>query len=189
MPVARSLEKITLVGVFTPYAVQSQALVGLALLPIGIGGALLFMRIVDGPARRRWFALGTSCHVAAFAIPAVAGVSTPTMVAMMLLFTFGANFSGSMMYKVWSQELVPTLLRSTGQGLTIAFARLLTALFAFVTPALLTANSSLSFGLFLAFAAIAGAIGLFWVPRLPTATELEPAEVVVAPEVRTVPTD
>ena len=169
--------------------VQGQALVGLALLPIGIGGALLFMRIVDRPSRRIWFALGTGCHVVAFALPALAGVSIPTMVAMMLLFAFGANFSGSTMYKVWSQELVPTLLRSTVQGLTIAFARLLAALFAFVTPALLTANSSLSFGLFFAFAAIAGAIGLFWVPRLEKATELEPAETVFAAAASTAPTD
>lgn len=168
--------------------VQSQALVGLALLPIGIGGALLFMRIVDRPSRRIWFAIGTSCHVVAFALPAVAGVSIPTLVAMMLLFAFGANFSGAIMYKVWSQELVPTLLRSTAQGLTIAFARLTAALFAFVTPALLTAKGSLSFGLFFAFAAIAGAIGLFWVPRLPKATQLEPAEAVFAPEASTVPT-
>lgn len=169
--------------------VQSQALVGLALLPIGIGGALLFMRIVDRPSRTIWFALGTICHVVAFALPALAGVSIPTLVAMMLLFTFGANFSGAIMYKVWSQELVPTLLRSTGQGLTIAFARLLAALFAFVTPALLTASSSLSFGLFFTFAAIAGAIGLFWVPRLAKATELQPAGFVGAPEVSTAAAD
>jgi inositol transporter-like SP family MFS transporter len=168
--------------------VQSQALVGLALLPIGIGGALLFMRIVDRPSQRIWFTIGTSCHVVAFALPAVAGVSIPTMVAMMLLFALGANFSGAIMYKVWSQELVPTLLGSTGQGLTIAFARLTAALFAFVTPALLTANGSMSFGLFFAFAVIAAAIGLFWVPRLPKATELEPAETVFVPEVSTVPT-
>jgi inositol transporter-like SP family MFS transporter len=169
--------------------VQSQALVGLALLPIGIGGALLFMRIVGRPSRRLWFMLGTSCHVLAFALPAVAGVSIPTMVAMMLLFAFGANFSGSMIYKVWSQELVPTLLRSTAQGLTITFARLLVALFAFVTPTLLTANSSLSFGLLFTFAVISAAIGLFWVPRLSKATELKPAEAAFAPEVSTVPTD
>lgn len=167
--------------------VQGQAMVGLALLPIGIGGALLFMRIVDRPSRRIWFAIGTSCHILAFAIPAVAGLSIPTMVAMMLLFAFGANFSGSIMYKVWSQELVPTLLRSTVQGLTIAFARLAAALFAFVTPALLTANSSLTIRLLLAFAVISAAIGLFWVPRLAQAKALEPAEAVIAPELSTVP--
>ncbi len=42
-------------------------------------------------------------------------------------------------------------------------------------PALLTANSSLSFGLLFALAVISAAIALFWVPRLPKATELEPA--------------
>jgi inositol transporter-like SP family MFS transporter len=156
--------------------VQSQALVGLALLPIGIGGAVLFMRIVDRPSRRHWFALGTLCHVIAFAVPAVAGVSIPTLVVLQLLFAFGANFSGAIIYKVWSQELVPTLLRSTAQGLTIAFTRLVTALFAFVTPALLTADRSLAFGLLFAFAVIAAAIGLLWVPRLATATELERPE-------------
>lgn len=167
--------------------VQSQALVGIGLLPIGIGAALLFMRIVDGPSRRIWFAIGTSCHVVAFAIPAVAGVSIPTLIALQLLFAFGANFSGAIIFKVWSQELVPTLLRSTAQGLTIAFTRIVTALFAFITPALFTANSSLSFGLLFAFAVISAAIGLFWMPRLPKATELEPVEAVSAPEISTVP--
>jgi inositol transporter-like SP family MFS transporter len=91
--------------------VQSQALVGLGLLPIGIGAALLFMRIVDRPSRRHWFTIGTSCHVVAFAIPAVAGVSIPTLIALQLLFGLGAGFSGAIIYKVWSQELVPTLLQ------------------------------------------------------------------------------
>lgn len=168
--------------------VQSQALVGLGLLPIGIGGALLFMRIVDQPSRPHWFAIGTSCHVVAFALPAVAGASIPTLIALQVLFVLGASFSGPAIYKVWSQELVPTLLRSTAQGLTIAFTRLLTALLAFVTPTLLTANGSLTFGLLFTFAVISAAIGLFWVPRLPKATELEPAEAVFAPEVSTVPT-
>jgi MFS transporter, SP family, inositol transporter len=162
--------------------VQSQALVGLGLLPIGIGAALLFMRIVDRPSRRHWFTIGTVCHAAAFALPAVAGVSIPTLIALQLLFAFGANFSGAIIYKVWSQELVPTLLRSTAQGLTIAFARLVAALFAFVTPALLTANDSLAFGLLFFFAAISAAIGLLWVPRLRRATELESAEAAFAPE-------
>jgi len=167
--------------------VQGQAMVGLGLLPIGIGGALLFMRIVDGPSRKFWFTLGTICHVLAFAIPAVAGVNIPTLIGLQFLFAFGANFSGAIMYKVWAQELVPTLLRSTAQGLTIAFARLAAALFAFVTPTLLTANGSLSFGLLFAFAVISAAIGLYWVPRLPKATELEPAEAVLAPEISTIP--
>jgi hypothetical protein len=56
---------------------------------------------------------------------------------------------------------------------TLAFTRLVTALFAFITPTLLTANNSLSFGLLFAFAFISAAIGLFWVSRLPKATELE----------------
>ncbi|HEU4746131.1 MAG TPA: MFS transporter [Anaerolineales bacterium] len=162
--------------------VQGQALIGLGLLPIGIGAALIFMRIVDRPSRRHWFIIGTSCYIVAFAIPAVAGVNIPTLIALQLLFSIGASFSGTTIYKVWSQELVPTLLRSTAQGLTIAFARLVAALFAFLTPTLLMANSSLAFGLLFAFAVISAAIGLFWVPQLPRATELEPTVAVFVPE-------
>lgn len=150
--------------------VRGQALVGLALLPLGIGGALFFMKIVDRPSRRLWFTIGTICHVIGFSIPAVAGVNIPTLIALQVLFVIGSSFGLS---KVWSQELVPTLLRSTAQGLTLAFTRIVTASFAFVTPSLLTANSSLTFGLLFAFAVISAAIGLFWVPRLPAATDLE----------------
>ncbi|HEU5097942.1 MAG TPA: MFS transporter [Roseiflexaceae bacterium] len=78
--------------------VQSQALVGLGLLPIGIGAALIFMLIVDRPSRRRWFTIGTSCHVVAFALPAVAGVSIPTLIALQLLFVLGQSFSGEGIY-------------------------------------------------------------------------------------------
>jgi inositol transporter-like SP family MFS transporter len=79
---------------------------------------------------------------------------------------------------VWSQELVPTLLRTTASGLTMAFARVIAALAAFVTPTIALANPGLLFWLLLAFTVVANAIGLFWVPRLPKARELEDVPVV-----------
>jgi inositol transporter-like SP family MFS transporter len=82
---------------------------------------------------------------------------------------------------VWSQELVPTLLRSTSSGLTMAFTRVIAGLAAFGTPALAIANPRLFFGLLFGFTVIASVIGLFWVPRLPRARELEEPPA-VAPE-------
>ncbi len=92
-----------------------------------LAAALIFMRIVDRPSRRHWIMFGTICHLSAFALPAVAGVGIPSLIGLQLLFSIGASFSGTAIYKVWSQELVPTLLRSTARGLTIASARLFEA--------------------------------------------------------------
>lgn len=141
-------------------------------LPLGIAGALVFMRVVDRPARRGWFTAGTALFVAAMAVPTFGGVSQGTFIAFFLLFGASTGFSGETIYKVWSQELLPTLLRTTGQGVTMAFARLLAALAAFGTPALAVANVSVLFGLLFAAAIASAAIGLFWAQRLPRAVDL-----------------
>lgn len=157
--------------------VELASMVSLALIPLGIVGALIFMRVVDKPARKPWFIAGTLINMVAFAIPMVFGPSIPALLATNIGFGIGVGFAGESIYKVWSQELFPTLLRSTAQGVTLAFARVVAGLFAFVTPSLAMGNSPLLFGLLFAFAVIAGAIGLFWIPKLPTARELEPGAV------------
>jgi MFS transporter, SP family, inositol transporter len=159
--------------------VQIQSLVSLASFPIGIVCGLLFMRVVDKPSRKAWFTFGTICYVVAFATPAILGGSVQTLFVALLLIGIGAAFSGETIYKVWSQELVPTLLRSTAQGLTIAFARITAALFAVITPTLIIANSRLFFGLLFALTVVSGLMGLFWVTRLPKARELEPEEAIL----------
>ena len=154
--------------------VQTASLLQLATFPLGIVGALIFMRIVDKPGRRGWFIAGTIINVLAFASPFVLGPSSMSLTILFVLFGVGAAFAGEAMYKVWSQELFPTLLRSTAQGVTLAFARTVAALFAFGTPAIAVASPQLLFGLLFAFAVVSGLIGLFWIPRLPKATQLEP---------------
>ncbi|MER6989032.1 MFS transporter [Saccharopolyspora hirsuta] len=142
-------------------------------LPVGFLAGLVFMRVVDRPARYAWFAGGSALILVAWALPALFGANRFTLVAVLLLSGLGNAFCGEGIYKVWSQELIPTLLRTTATGLTIAFARVIAALAAFVTPAIALANPALLFWLLLAFTAAANAIGLFWVPRLPKARELE----------------
>jgi inositol transporter-like SP family MFS transporter len=154
--------------------VQTASLLQLATFPLGIVGALIFMRIVDKPGRKGWFIAGTIINVIAFASPFVLGPSSTSLTILFVLFGVGAAFAGEAMYKVWSQELFPTLLRSTAQGVTLAFARTVAALFAFGTPAIAVASPQLLFGLLVAFAIVSGLIGLFWIPRLPKATQLEP---------------
>ncbi|MDX3191276.1 MFS transporter [Streptomyces sp. MN03-5084-2B] len=146
-------------------------------LPVGFIAGLIFMRAIDRPSRHGWFVGGTALIVIAWALPALLGPSRFTLVAVMLVSGLGNAFAGESIYKVWSQELVPTLLRSTSSGVTMAFTRVLAGLAAFGTPALAAANPRLLFWLLLGFTLVATVIGLFWVPRLPKATELEPVPV------------
>lgn len=121
----------------------------------------------------RWVAIGSLLGVIAFLIPLIAGLSVGSFFATTLLFSCGAVLAGDSIYKVWSQELFPTLLRSTSQGFTTAFARVLAAIFAVVTPGLIAFSPYLLFGLLATFLAAATVIALLWVPKLSSAEQIE----------------
>lgn len=143
-------------------------------LPVGFAAGLLFMRVVDKPSRQTWFAVGSGLIVLAWALPALLGPSKFTLVAVMLISGLGNSFAGEAVYKVWSQELFPTLLRATAQGVTMAFTRAVAGLAALGTPALALGHTRLLFGTLFGLALAAAVIGLIWVPRLPTAPRPEP---------------
>ncbi|MBD9726330.1 MFS transporter [Streptomyces caniscabiei] len=140
-------------------------------LPIGFLAGLLFMRVVDTPARHAWFAAGSALLVTAWALPALFGPTKFTLVAVMLISGLGNSFAGESIYKVWSQELFPTLLRATAQGVTMAFTRAIAGLAALATPALALGHARLMFGLLFALMLAAAVIGLAWVPRLSEAPQ------------------
>ncbi|MFE9029592.1 MFS transporter [Streptomyces iakyrus] len=143
-------------------------------LPVGFAAGLLFMRVVDKPSRHAWFAAGSGLIVLAWALPAVLGPSRFTLVAVMLLSGLGNSFAGEAVYKVWSQELFPTLLRATAQGVTMAFTRAVAGLAALGTPAFALGHTRLMFAVLFGLALAAAVIGLVWVPRLPSAHRPEP---------------
>lgn len=142
-------------------------------LPVGFLAGLVFMRVVDRPARHAWFAVGTALVIIAWALPALLGPDKFTLVAVMFISGLGNSFAGDSIYKVWSQELFPTLLRATAQGVTMAFTRAVAGLAALGTPAFALGHTQLFFGLLLALTLIAALIGLAWVPRLSTASPPE----------------
>jgi inositol transporter-like SP family MFS transporter len=142
-------------------------------LPVGFVAGLIFMRVIDRPARHAWFVTGTALMLVAWALPVLFGPTRFTLVAVLLLSGLGNAFAGESIYKVWSQELVPTLLRSTSSGVTMAFTRVIAGLAAFVTPAVAAADPRLLFVLLLGFTLVAAVIGLAWVPRLPKAETFE----------------
>ncbi|MDX3726164.1 MFS transporter [Streptomyces caniscabiei] len=148
-------------------------------LPVGFVAGLVFMRVVDRPARQVWFATGTALIVVAWALPALFGPGEFTLVAVMLVSGLGNAFAGESIYKIWSQELFPTLLRATATGVTMAFTRALAGLAALGTPALALGHTGLFFALLLGATLVSAVIGLVWVPRLARAARSEePADAV-----------
>lgn len=159
--------------------VQFASLVSFGGLLVGLLGAIVFIRVADTRARWPLFVMGTMLGIIALLVPFAFGPSTLTLSIFNICFAGGAAFSGEAIYKLWSQELVPTLLRGTVQGIGLAISRIVTAIAAFVIPGLALANPTLLFGLLFLSGLLSALIGLFWIPRLPLAADLETAPVVV----------
>lgn len=159
--------------------VESWPLVGVASLPLALGAGLLFLRVVDGPGRSRVVALGAVTTVVAWSLPVLLGPSRPVLVVVMLLFGLGSAVSGEAIYKVWSQELVPTLVRTTAQGVTLAVNRVTAGLVAFVTPWLASNHTAGFFAVVLGLVAVSAIVAIAWIPRLSPATADERPRLVV----------
>ncbi|WEG08229.1 MFS transporter [Microbacterium horticulturae] len=137
-------------------SVATNSAIGLVSFPVGILFGLWFMKIVGGRHRMAFFAAGAVVLLLGYLAPAVFGFSLVTIVIMNFALAFGGAFAFEGIMKVWTQESFPTLLRSTAQGTIIAVARVIAALLAFATPALIAVSPQ---GLYYALSALV-AIGL-----------------------------
>ena len=139
---------------------QTATLIGLPFIPLGIIGALWFMKIADSPKRFTYFTIGAICWVASQLVYVFFGISLLTAIIAGLIGLIGTTFAFEGIMKVWTQEQFPTLLRTTAQGTIIAVARLLAAVLATATPLLVALSPNL-FYLFLAVVIAAGC-GIAW---------------------------
>lgn len=153
------------------------SLVGLAISFVGTG---IMMRIVDTRWRKAAFIVATIVNVGSFVVVAAFGAHVWTLVALGVLFSLGGAIAGEPMYKVWSQELFPTQFRATAQGMTMFAARLVAALVALVTPALVAWNVSGFYWVLAGVTLLSCLVGIFWIFRIPAA---EDSEVETAPAV------
>jgi len=168
-------------GQFTSYMYVNvagstvQVASGVSLFTFGIGflATYLLMRIVDGPTRMRWFAVMSGLFALAYIVPAALGVQVWTLVTMAVLASLAGIIAGEPMFKVWAQELIPTVYRSTAQGVMIAVTRLVAAVVALWTPALLDASPNLLFWFIAGCVAVAALIGIFWITRYPKVADDE----------------
>jgi len=153
--------------------VQFASTVSFVTFLIAFGATYLLMRIVDGGNRMRWFAGMAVAYTIAYVIPAVLGIQVWTLITMGVIGSIAGAVAGEPMFKIWAQELFPTVYRSTAQGVMIALTRVVAALVALWTPALLDASPSILFWFVAACIAGGGLIGLFWINRYPRVADEE----------------
>jgi inositol transporter-like SP family MFS transporter len=132
---------------------------------------LVFMRFGDGRYRRLIWGVGAACQVVAFLIFVVypldgpQGASITASIANVFLFGIGAAIAGEPHYKVWSQEVFPTMLRTTAQGITFAFARFCLGIWSFLVPVIAAAGFSTVALILVIFLSISGVVGFLFMPN------------------------
>lgn len=163
--------------------VQVFGLIKLVNIPLGLLTGFLFMRVVDGNHRYKWYIVGAIVQITAFAVPMLFGGQLWTLMFMSYAFSVGAALAGEALYKVWTQELFPTLLRSTAQGTTIAVARVIAAIAAIFIPTVAASDPQSLFTLLVVCVTFSSVIGFVWVRRLPRADDERRDEALDAAEV------
>jgi inositol transporter-like SP family MFS transporter len=141
-------------------SVQLTSQLLLLAFPLGIISGLLFMKFVGTRFRMPLFAIGAVLLVASYAVPVVFGFTLVTFAVMKFFGAVGGAFAFEGMMKVWTQESFPTMLRSTAQGGIIAVARVLAAVLAVLTPALVEFSPRLTYAGLVALVAIG--LGIAW---------------------------
>jgi inositol transporter-like SP family MFS transporter len=152
-------------------SVSTAGLVNTVQLVVSLVCAALFLVVVDLPSRMSWFLVGGVLAVAAQAIPVIFGVNLFTLATWQILQGIGGAFAGESMWKVWSQELFPTLLRSTAQGATTFFTRVMAAAAALGTPYLIQDGPSTLFVSLTLAVAFTTLLGWFYIRKLPVVAQ------------------
>src|SRR5918997_477267 len=132
---------------------------------------LVFMRFSDTRYRRLIWAVGAICQIFAFLLFAFSPLNGPqganivASIANIVLFGIGAAIAGEPHYKTWSQEVFPTMLRTTAQGVTFAIARTCLGIWSFFVPTIAAAGFE-GVALILAiFLTISGVVGFLFMPN------------------------
>jgi inositol transporter-like SP family MFS transporter len=116
--------------------------------------------------RKLLWAIGAVTQIAAYGILIVMPFSIPVIVANIVFFAGGGALAGEAFYKVFSQELFPTMLRGTAQGFTFGAARIGVGIWSFFVPTIAnTGGLSTLATLLTVFLVISGAVGFFFMPN------------------------
>jgi MFS transporter, SP family, inositol transporter len=162
-------------GIFTPYIITSlgagSQAASVALSAAGfllgiLGTVFVFMPLSDRGhvTRRTLWLVGAIMNVAAYLAFLALPFTIPVIVLNIVLFGVGSALAGEALYKVVSQELFPTMLRGTAQGVTFGFARLCLGVWSFFVPVLAATGIRPVALLLTVFLLVSGVVGFVWMP-------------------------
>ena len=163
-------------GIFLPYILttlgaQSQAasvaLSSLSFVLTVLVVVFILMPFLDRShrSRRLIWGLGATLSVLGFVLLLIFPFTVPVAIANITLFGIGGALAGEPLYKTWSQELFPTMLRGTAQGITFGTARVILGVWSFFVP-VLAATGIKPVALLLAiFLTISGVVGFLFLPN------------------------
>ena len=114
--------------------------------------------------RRRLWAIGAITQILAYALLMVVPFSIPAILVNIIFFAGGGALAGEAFYKVFSQELFPTMLRGTAQGFTFGIARIGVGIWSFFVPQISHQGIGVLAGLLCLFLIISGGVGHFFMP-------------------------
>jgi len=163
-------------GIFNPYFINklnagtqaaSVALASSGFIISLIFTYAVFMRFADRSfrARKTLWGVGAVMQIAAYAIFLFLPFTIPTIIFNIVVFSAGAALAGEAFYKVFSQELFPTLLRGTAQGFTFGVARTILGIWSFFVPLLAHAGIGEVATLLTLFLFVSGVVGFVWMPN------------------------
>ena len=162
-------------GIFNPYFIRklgagsqaaSVALASAGFLIHIVVVATVFMRFSDRDYRTRklLWGVGAVMQVVAYGLFVVLPFNIPVIISNIVLFAAGGALAGEAFYKVFSQELFPTMLRGTAQGLTFGVARTVLGIWSFFVPVLASAGIGEVAALLTLFLLVSGSVGFFFMP-------------------------
>ena len=163
-------------GIFNPYFINklnagsqaaSVALASAGFLIQMVVVVAVFMRYSDRDfkTRKLMWGVGAVMQVTAYALFLFLPFSIPVIITNILLFAAGGALAGEAFYKVFSQELFPTMLRGTAQGLTFGVARTILGIWSFFVPVLASAGIGEVAALLTFFLVVSGGVGFFFMPN------------------------
>lgn len=161
-------------GIFLPFILNtlgtqgqagSAALQGLGFFLNIVAVAAFFMPFSDRAVRRLMFGVGAALQAVAFFLFVIFPLTTPVALANVILFGFGGGIAQYPFLRVWLQELFPTSIRATAQGLVYGVMRFMLAGWSFFVPVLAAVSIERVALLLVIFLGISGIVGIIWMPN------------------------
>jgi inositol transporter-like SP family MFS transporter len=126
---------------------------------------LSIMRAMDTRARRPLFFVGAVIQVLSWVLLLIVPVSAATLIVAFVLYGLGTTMAGEAHYKIWSQEIFPTALRSSALGLSFGTARILSAIVLIFIPTLLLTGFTALVVLMIVVTLLSGLLGIIFMPH------------------------